>query len=387
MNTLNNTSNTPSLIAPLQQAMEILPDYNPFNRSYRVHPLKELVEKKSLEFMEQYKLYWTEEQRQRLYGQDCGGIAGYVYTLAPTAEQLQLGADLAMIAFTWDDEFCDEGPTRDKPMEMADSAFRTIRALESHDIMVDKNDRYAIAMRDILLRVRKLSPDYLANQWVDSVRHWFFIEIQKASNVARGIRPNLNDYVVTRMHTGATPTFMLNTQIANGLELGPGLLFDRRVNALMELARMIVNWSSDCYSYFKEAERTADGYNIIDVLMDTYKITIYAAMAMAFNMQDRMMMRFVELRDEVLNSQHEKGVDAYIEALEEYTIGGILWCQETQRYRFIDGTSSGKLAYTASGFTKVARGTELSEPINIPNIASWWEVGERAGKNKWNYQS
>ncbi|AEF45325.1 Terpene synthase family, metal binding domain [Serratia plymuthica] len=364
-----------------QPVMHIVPDYNPFNRQYKVHPLKAEVEKKALDFMERYRLYWTEEQRQRLYGQDCGGIAGYVYTLAPNAEQLQLGADLAMIAFTWDDEFCDEGPTRDKPMEMADSAFRTIRALECHDIIVDKNDRYAVAMRDILQRVRQLSPDYLANQWVDSVRHWFFIEIQKASNVARGIRPNLSDYVVTRMHTGATPTFMLNTQIANGLELGPGLLFDRRVNALMELARTVVNWSSDCYSYFKEAERTADGYNIIDVLMDTHNLSVEAAMAMAFNMQDRMLMRFVELRDEVLNGPHDKGAEIYIDALEEYTIGGILWCQQTQRYRFIDGTTSGRLAYTASGFTRQARGSELSEPIDIPTIAWWWQVGERADQH------
>lgn len=128
--------------------------------------------------------------------------------------------------------------------------------------------------------------------------------------------------MVTRMHTGATPTFMLNTQIANGLELGPGLLFDRRVNALMELARTVVNWSSDCYSYFKEAERTADGYNIIDVLMDTHNLSVEAAMAMAFNMQDRMLMRFVELRDEVLNGPHDKGAEIYIDALEEYTIGG-----------------------------------------------------------------
>jgi hypothetical protein len=271
-------------------------------------------------------------------------------------------------------------------MEMADSAFRTIRCLESHEIIVDEKDRYAIAMRDILLRVRKLSPDYLANQWIDSVRHWFFIEIQKASNVARGIRPNLNDYVVTRMHTGATPTFMLNTQIANGLELGPELLFDQRVNALMEITRMVVNWSSDCYSYFKEKVRTADGYNIIDVLMDTYKLDVVGAMAMAFNMQDRMLLRFVELRDEVLSSKHDKGVERYIDALEEYTIGGIRWCQETQRYRYIDGTPSGKLAYTASGFTKKARGSELSLPIDIPHIAWWWDVGERAGKNNWKYR-
>ncbi|EFX61399.1 hypothetical protein DAPPUDRAFT_273688 [Daphnia pulex] len=174
---------------------------------------------------------------------------------------------------------------------------------------------------------------------------------------------------------------MLNTQIANGLELGPGLLFDRRVNALMELARTVVNWSSDCYSYFKEAERTADGYNIIDVLMDTHNLSVETAMAMAFNMQDRMLMRFVELRDEVLNGPHDKGVEIYIDALEEYTIGGILWCQETQRYRFIDGTTSGRLAYTASGFTRQARGSELSEPIDIPTIAWWWQVGERADQH------
>lgn len=57
-----------------QPVMHIVPDYNPFNRQYKVHPLKAEVEKKALDFMERYRLYWTEEQRQRLYGQDCGGL-------------------------------------------------------------------------------------------------------------------------------------------------------------------------------------------------------------------------------------------------------------------------------------------------------------------------
>ncbi|SQI39200.1 Uncharacterised protein [Serratia plymuthica] len=74
-----------------QPVMHIVPDYNPFNRQYKVHPLKAEVEKKALDFMERYRLYWTEEQRQRLYGQDCGGIAGYVYTLAPMPSNCNWG--------------------------------------------------------------------------------------------------------------------------------------------------------------------------------------------------------------------------------------------------------------------------------------------------------
>lgn len=381
-----NVNTTQNATHNTKNVMHISADYNPFSRSYHIHPLKDEVDAKSLEFMERFHLYWKEDQRKRLYGQDCGGIAGYVYPMATTAEQLQLGSDVGMLAFTWDDEFCDEGPTRNKPMELADAAFRSMRGIESHDAVVDPNDRYAAAMRDILERVRRYAPPYLALQWVDSIRHWFFIEIQKAANVARGIRPGLNDYVVTRIHTGATPTFILNIQIANGLDLGSDLLFDRRIYVLMELARLAVNWSSDCYSYFKEADRTADGYNVINVISREYGCSTDVAMNTAFNMQDRMLMRFVELRDEVLYGKHDPKVEIYIEALENYIIGGILWCQETTRYRFLEGVETGTPTFTASGFTDKARGSALSEPVPIPAIAWWWQVGacgEASGRDRY----
>ena len=359
------------------QVVTLPPNYNPIE-GYRMHPLKDEVDAKALELiMERFHLYHNEPQRQRLYGEDCGGIAGYVYTKGHSAEQLQIGADVGMIAFAWDDEFCDEGPTNSRPMELTDTAFTTLRTLESHQL-VDKDDRYGLAMLDVLARVRRYSPPHVALQWTDKMRQWFFIEIQKAGNVARGIRPNLSDYIVTRMHTGCTPAFILNILIANGLDLGPDMFFDRRILALREMTTLIVNWASDCYSYFKETERTADGYNIIDVLCHERGCPSEEAMKTAFAMQDSMMLRYIELRDEVLQQYCDPRVVAYIDAMNDYIVGGILWCQETTRYRFIEGVTTGRSTFVASGFTDQPSEMASPDPLPIASIAWWWNVGKRA---------
>ena len=355
------------------------PCFNPFTDIEPMHALKDEVEAGSLQFMEKYRLYWNEEQRKRVYGQDCGGIAGYIFQIAPDREHLQIGADCSIFAFAWDDDYCDEGPTRDKPMEIADAAFRTMRSFEAHDAIIDENDPYAMAGLDILQRVKQLCPPHLAARWVDTIRHWYFTEIQKAANVARGIRPNLNDYLVTRMHTGATPTFLLNVEIVNGLDLGPHLLSDRRLYVLMEITGLATNIGGDCYGYAKEVVRTDDGYNIINILMDEHGCSTEQAFKLAFDIQANMIKRFVELRDEVLRTEHIAGADIYIKALENYYVGATRWCQETMRYRrFMDDPADSRLTPPPLGFTDRWEGPPISEPGPTPSVAWWWQVGERA---------
>ena len=360
-------------------AMKLSPCFNPFRGIKPTHALKDEVEKGALQFMEQYRLYWQESQRKRLYGQDCGGIAGYIYQMAPDREHLQIGADFAIFTFTWDDEFCDEGPTRDKPLELADAAFRTMRCFEAHDVVIDESNRYAMAGHDILQRIKHLCPAHQTTRWVNTMRQWYFTEIQKAANVARGVRPKLNDYLVTRLHSGATPTFMLNVEIVNGLDLGPDLLSDRRIFVLMEIVALATNIGGDCYGYAKEVVRTADGYNIIDVLIDEYDCSTELAFKLAFDMLANMLKRFVELRDEVLRTKHSPGAELYFQALEGYFVGAQRWCQETMRYRrLIDDTTDSQLTRPPPGFTDQWEGSSISEPSPIPSIAWWWRVGERA---------
>lgn len=360
--------------------MKLPPCFNPFSDIKPIHPLKDEAEAGAMRFMEKYRLYWQESQRKRFYGHDCGGISGYIYPMAPDGERLQIGADFAIFTFTWDDEFCDEGPTRDKPLELADAAFRTMRCFEAHDRVIDPNNRYAMAGLDILQRVKRLCPAHMAARWVNTMRQWYFTEIHKAANVARGLRPDLNDYLFTRLHSGATPTFMLNVEVVSGLDLGPDLLSDRRLYVLKEIAALATNIGGDCYGYAKEVVRTDDGYNLVNILMDEHGCNTEQAIKLAFDMQANMIKRFVELRDEVLRTDHIAGADLYIKGLESYYVGAQQWCQETMRYRqLVDDTAERQLTLPPSGFTDRWDGPPVSEPISAPSVAWWWHVGERAG--------
>ncbi|MCG7508441.1 terpene synthase family protein [Mesorhizobium retamae] len=360
------------------QPIKMAPDFNPFAREFPISPFKQEVEAKSVEFMKRYGLHGTEEQLRRLPYQECGGIAGNIYPMAPNAELLQIGADFSISAFCWDDEFCDEGHTRDKPMELADAAFRTMRCLEGFDVPMDENDRFALAWRDILQRISKHAPAYLMPRWIDSIRQWFLVEIQKACNVSRKIHPNVSDYMATRLHTGASPTYIHNILISNNLDLGADLLTDRRLCAMTEITAMNPVLTSDCYSYVKEKERTGDGYNMIDVLVREQNLTFEEAMNKTIDIRDNSLKRFIELKDEVLQADGNEKVALYIEALENYIMGANKWCQETNRYRIVEGTAMGRVAFVASGFTQDWKGPRLSEPSDVASIAWWWRIGKRA---------
>ncbi|KVE29658.1 hypothetical protein WS67_00020 [Burkholderia singularis] len=341
-------------------------------RKSRNHPLTAEAEHRSLEFMERYRLYWCEEQRQRLHAQNCGALMAYMFPDTDSPELLQLGTDFSMFAFAWDDEFCDDGPTRNKPMELADAAFRLQCTVDYPEVVFDENDRYAMALRDITLRLRKLASPDQARLWADTIRGWFFIEICKASNVARGIGINLSDYFPVRIYSGATLPFAHFIQIMNRLELPDSVFNDRRLCAIREIGVIIVNFVSDLYAYRKELVRSPDGYNLIDVIILEYGCSVDEAFSIAIDMHERIMQLFNRLRAAVLSEPHHPQVDLYLKAFDQYIDGGIRWCLDTLRYRSVDGTSTSPQVVTDSGLTDVQR--EISvDPLPIKSIAWWWQ--------------
>lgn len=350
--------------------------YNPF-KECRIHPRIQEADAKANAFGERYALYWDADQKKRILNQFCGGLSGYLYPDA-TEDLLQIGADFSVFAFAWDDQYCDEGPQRDVILELSRSTFRLLRTVESLESVVYPDDNYAMALRDISLRLRKHTNTYQYLAWVDALRNWFYIEQFKIVHIQREIRSTLNEYFMTRMYSGASVCYIHLNHIVAGLDFSPDMLADRRVYALTEITQVIANWASDLFAFRKEATRSPDGNNAVDAVCREYGCSLNEGFDVATRFLDRMINRFLALRDEVLRDAHHPLVPQFIDVLETYMVGCIGWCQISDRYRFVNGTDDGNLMFTTPGFTR--HSSDLStEPLPIPSVAWWWQVGEAAG--------
>ncbi|WP_324727529.1 terpene synthase family protein [Pseudomonas chlororaphis] len=353
--------------------------YNPFKEP-RIHPKTDEADAKATAFGERYELYWDTAQKDRILHQFCGGLAGYLFPDA-SEDLLQIAADFSMFAFAWDDQYCDEGPERDVILELSRSSFRLLRTIESLETVVYPEDNYAMALRDISLRVRKHTNTYQYLLWVDSLRNWFYMEQFKTAHVQRGVLSNLSEYCNTRMYSGASLSYIHLNHIVAQLDFSSDMLADRRVYALTEITQVAANWASDLFAFRKEAARSPDGNNAVNVISREYGCSMHEGFDIANRMLDRMINRFVVLRDEVLKSEHHPLVPQFIDVLETYIVGCIAWCQIATRYLFVGGTDNGEAVFASPGFTQSSSDVS-TEPLPIPSIAWWWHVGEPTGPSR-----
>lgn len=357
-------------------AIQMSASYNPF-KELRIHPKTEEADAKATAFGELYELYWDDAQKKRILHQYCGGLSGYLFPDA-NDDLLQIGADFSMFAFAWDDQYCDEGPERDVILELSRSTFRMLRTIESLETVIFPEDNYSMALRDISLRVQKYTNPYQKLLWIDSLRNWFYMEQFKSAHVQQNILSDLSEYCITRMYSGASISYLHLNHIVAQIDFSPDMLADRRVYALTEITQVVANWASDLFAFQKEEARSPDGNNAVSTVCREYGCSMLEGLDMANKMLDRMINRFVVLRDEILRGEHHPLVPQFIDVLETYICGCIAWCQVAPRYRFVEGIKDGELAFATPGFTR--NSSDIStEPLPIPSIAWWWKVGEPVG--------
>ncbi|KVE29655.1 hypothetical protein WS67_00005 [Burkholderia singularis] len=327
----------------------------------------------SVEFADRFNLYEERGQRDRLeLGRVGGGLTGLLYPSGPL-ELAQIAADWSMVVFAFDDYYCDEGPTRNNPAALAAAVSRIHRAIEAPEYIENPDDNYALAFRDIRVRLERFGPPELVYQWVDAVKGWYLLEVFKVSNVARGIKPSLSDGANLRLQCGGGFGYIGLIPIVRQIAIAPRTLANRRVRALSEMANMIVNWGGEVYSYFKEAHRAYDDHNMIDVVRNAYQCSTEDAQRLSNQHYEQIVQRFITLRQEVLASSDDPALTSYLDALVDYAGGGLYWCQTTLRHIFRDTfTDSGK-TYEHDGFTDTP-GEATDELLPVPSLAWWWQL-------------
>lgn len=341
------------------------PLYCPFPLA--IHPKAAEVEVGTVAWLDRFQLYRDETQRRRLIQARCGTLAAY-QNPSGAQELLQALTDFLTWAFAFDDEYCDEGPTHDKPVELAEAISRMQRAIEIPEYPVDPADRYAMALRDIRMRLDAHAGPPRGEDFVHWMRGYFQTEVCKSGNVSRGLRPNLNDYAVVRLYSGGGMVFPRLGPIVAGIPMPPATLADRRVHALLEMAATVCNWDTDIFSHPKELERTGDGYNLIEVVGAEYGLPVDEALSTAIAMRDRILCLYIRLRESVTAAAPE--LNGYLTTFESYIRGTIQWNEETDRYSYLDGLSGPRT--TQPGGVTDTPSDDTPAPLPLPSIMWWW---------------
>ncbi|MFE7454596.1 terpene synthase family protein [Streptomyces griseus] len=157
--------------------------------------------------------------------------------------------------------------------------------------------------------------------------------------------------------------------MANGCPPPPRLAEDRRVRAITEVAATLCDWHTDVISYDKEAERTGDGFNLIDAIRREHGCAEDEAVERAMIMWDRLMALFLRMRARLTAELPE--LAAFVNGLGQYIRGGLDWALGTDRYNYIDGVG-GHRAFQPGGWRDTPRDNS-PEPLPIPSIAWWWQ--------------
>ena len=340
------------------------------------HPLAAQADARSVDFMYRHGLCAGDAERARLAQAGCGDLAGRECPAA-SADLLQVMADYNIWAFAFDDEYCDEGPLRERPGELADAVARMQRCAEVPEHAVYPDDRYGASLREMRSRLAQYATPLEADRFTDLMRGYFAAEVRKAGFVARGQRPGLDDYTLVRLYSGGSIAFAELVAVCNGCPAPARLLADRRVRAIIEVAATLTDWETDIISFGKETARTGDGFNLIDAVCQETGCGTDEAFEQAMIMWDRMMTLFLRLRDRLMIELPQ--LAGYLAGLGQYIRGVLDWALATDRYVYIDGVG-GTRAFTPGGWRDTPRDNS-TDPLPIPSISWWWRYDPAAAES------
>lgn len=349
-----------------------------------IHPSSDELQKGSNEWLDRFHLYNNETQRNRLKHVGCGMLAA---RMCPNGREdlLQIKSDFNMFVVAFDDEYCDEGVLSDRPAEFIEAVCHMHRVAEVTEEIMDKNERYGLAIRDLRMRLDKLASPEDGARFLETVRNFLMGESRKVGYVGRRHRPGLDDYAAVRLYMGGAMVSPILIATVNEHRLPIAHLSDRRVRALVEMAAFLTTWAPDLFSAGKDNLRSPDGFSPTEAIQRDKALrtgdpgTRDEAVAEAAEIWERVMMRYLCLHERVLANAPDD-LAAYLRGLHPYVRGSIDWCRYTNRYRYQNGVDG--VAIMEGGDLHSTPPNHTKDPVPIPAISWWWAVDKEGDQPK-----
>ncbi|REE95226.1 terpene synthase family protein [Thermomonospora umbrina] len=346
---------------------ELPPIFCPLEHA--INPGWREVERRAVTWIERIGLCADSRERAWVVGTNS---ADFYARFAPGAEEDRLLAAALWVywGFAFDDARCDTGHYSDRPGEFVPMAARIQRALE-RPVPSGGDDAYARALQDIAARFRAVGTPVQFQRFVAAHRAWLSGVAWQIANRARGHMPGLDDYLTMRLHSaGGEPTFAM-LEIADGAEVPAAEMDSPAVRALTEMAILVAALDNDRHSLPKELGRGHTDQNVFTVLAAHDGCTLAEAVRTAVGLRDRVLLRFLRLREQVRARLSAPG-RRYVDGLAHGIRGNAEWGLRVPRYISRGArpgdTDTSPITWAESPLD------DSREPIPLPSVVWWWDV-------------
>ncbi|MFJ4845535.1 MULTISPECIES: glutamate dehydrogenase [unclassified Streptomyces] len=348
-----------------------------FPMPWRRHPEVELLEEQGLAFMERHGLCHGPGRRERVAGTKSALFFAGNCPDGDTA-RLQMAVDWTYTMFVFDDFACDEESPEDA-FSFLDLAVRIIRTLESPTAgLLPPKNPFAGPVVELAERLHHLASATQRRRLVDAHLSWYLGVAWERAAREQHLMPSLNDYLYTRLlYVAGFPTLAW-FQVSEVDDISDQEINAPAVHALTEMASMVAALDDDLFSYGKElwyaARRPAETGPVLN-LVGLYEArpgcTQQDAQSQAVALRDRVLARFIEVRDIVQPTASEP-LRRYLSNLTCLIRGNYEWGIRAGRYTDPDGRHPGAVRVATSPVADIPSAT--GAPPDIPCIGWWWHA-------------
>jgi hypothetical protein len=332
-----------------------------------INPAADAIERDAIKWIDQVGVYTTDLERQLLIDTRS---AEFYARFAPLGRQENtLTAALWVYwGFSFDDDKCDDGPLSADPTAFLPMAGRLQHVLAGS---VSPTDLHAAALHDVAARMRACATPVQMRRFIDAHRHWLYCVAWQIANNAACRMPTVGEYLAMRLGSAGGPPTIALLEIAMGVEV-PGHDMDTRtVRALTDLTCLIASLDNDMHSYRKEAEQeTHTDQNLVNVIRCHERCSLAEATARATSVRDRLMVRFLRLRERAYSGAGEE-LSCYLDCLGHAIRGNIDWAARVPRY--VSEGSPGQSTAPIPATTTSQPQDVGSDALPFAEISWWWD--------------
>ncbi|HEX9034088.1 MAG TPA: hypothetical protein VF834_19785 [Streptosporangiaceae bacterium] len=255
-----------------------------------------------------------------------------------SAVALEFLADWQMWLFLFDDQFCDESATGLDLARLSEviTAFVGVLDGASGD---GRAEPFTAALAGLMRRLAGLATGQQVFRFVSAVRGYLLAQFWEAGHRAADRPAGLAEYQAMRRHSGAVPTCMALTDLADGYELAAREFCRADVRALADMAVNVTCWANDILSYPKESERSLRVHSLPAVIAAERHLPMAEALADAAALHDDEVTRYLEAEFPVRRSASPELI-CYLDGLRSWMGGNYLWSLETGRYNVAAGAAA-----------------------------------------------
>jgi hypothetical protein len=324
-----------------------------------IHPAVAEMETAAIAWLDEVRLYRTERERAKLLGTNS---VEFYARFAPHGVPTHITTAALWVywGFAFDDARCDSGPFSANPPAFLALAGQAQRAIEAD---TPPAEPYAVALYDIVARMRTQVSDTVVRRFVEAHRYWLYCVAWQIGNRAADRMPPMPEYLAMRLGSAGGPPTIALLEIANDIEVPSREMDSPAVRALTEMTHLVASLDNDLHSYRTELAETQTDQNVINVLRHHDGLGVVEALEAAVSIRDRVMVRFLELHDRVRRNASEE-LRIYLDGLGHGIRGNIDWAATVPRY-----DSGGPLDIT---FCEEPRDASR-EPLPFPAVSWWWD--------------